>query len=136
MQGAGVGFGSGGEAVLFELGENEVIDPILRPSDVFDFRQGLLAERLEGPGERLGLVGRGGTEQKEASQRENVGTRHERYGRWFHESPLCGKAIRRPTDAVAAEDTRTRGRLKPKSPAPPAKDPRPSACNQAPGNDA
>ncbi len=71
---ARVSFGGGGEAVLFELGENEVINPVLRPRDVFDLGQGLLAERFEGPREWFGFFGGGGTEQEETGQRENVGS--------------------------------------------------------------
>ena len=82
-----------------------MIDPVLRPGGVFDFGERLLVERLEGPRERLGVFGGGGAGQEECGQRENAGSIPDRYGRLFHELPLCGKAIRRPTDAVAAGDT-------------------------------
>lgn len=82
-----------------------MIDPVLRPGGVFDFGEGLLSERLEGPRERFGVFGGGGIRQEETGQRENAGSKPDRYGRQYHESPLCGKAIRRPTDAVAAGDT-------------------------------
>lgn len=79
-----------------------MIDPVLRPGGVGDRRQGLLHERLEGPGQRIRRVAEQGRcvskdRQGEGDRERPIGSRFR-----FHGLQVSGEKRVRPSDVLAS----------------------------------